>query len=126
MVKNQLVMTDKELLEQRFRDEKVSDEDLAFGRIMPFGKHKGMYLYRLLVKHPYYMNWILENTQFTLTETEAWWKEKIDNEIKRLERVNMTKRMEEYNRYLGESNYDAYYDDDLDLGNIEDPYWIVE
>lgn len=42
-------MTDKELLEQRFRDEKVSDEDLAFGRIMPFGKHKGMYLYRLLI-----------------------------------------------------------------------------
>lgn len=60
---------------------------LDFGRKMPFGKHKGMYMYCLIVKHPMYLNWILKNTKFQLTRDEKWWKGKIDNALA-LYRVN--------------------------------------
>lgn len=60
---------------------------LNFGRKMPFGKHKGMYMYCLIVKHPMYLNWILKNTKFQLTRDEKWWKGKIDNALA-LYRVN--------------------------------------
>lgn len=54
---------------------------LTFGRKMPFGKHKGMYMYCLIVKHPMYLNWILKNTKFQLTKDEKWWKVKVDNAL---------------------------------------------
>ena len=60
---------------------------LAFGRKMPFGKHKGMYMYCLIVRHPLYLDWILENTKFQLTEDEKWWKGKIDGALA-LYRIN--------------------------------------
>ena len=74
-------MTDRERLEACFRAGDVKEKDLAFGRVMPFGKHKGKYVYHLLVKHHLYMDWVLANTRFTLTETETWWKDKIDTAV---------------------------------------------
>ena len=72
---------EKELLEKKYQTDKVCESDLSFGRIMPFGKYKGKYIYHLLVKHHRYMDWIVNNTQFKLTETEMWWKKKIDDFI---------------------------------------------
>lgn len=71
-------MTDKELLEKKYNAGKVTANDLDFGRTMPFGKYKGHHIYHLLVKHWRYMDWIVHNTTFTLTDTEKWWKAKID------------------------------------------------
>lgn len=71
-------MTDTEILIEKYNGGNVTEEDLSFGRIMPFGKYKGKYIYHLLVKHWRYMDWIVNNTKFKLTETEKWWKNKID------------------------------------------------
>ena len=88
-------------------------ECLDFGRVMPFGKYKGTAVYCLLVKHPFYMSWILENTGFKLTETEAWWKAKVDLAIElwRADRLiaGLAGQM-----HLG------------GVSNIENPHWIVE
>ena len=102
-------MTDRQILSQKFDDGTVTETDLSFGRKMPFGKYKGTCIYYLLVAHPYYMEWILKHTKFTLTETEAWWKDKIDTII----RVD--------NLLCGLSSY-LYMGD----SNIENPHWIVE
>ena len=74
-------MIHKEILEEKYRKGQVSVDDLAFGRKIPFGKYKGQFIYHLLVKHWRYMDWVVKNTGFRLTETEAWWKNKIDTFI---------------------------------------------
>lgn len=76
---------EKEILERKYNTGKVRENDLSFGRIMPFGKYKGKYIYHLLVKHHRYMDWIVKNTQFGLTETEMWWKKKIDDFVSSME-----------------------------------------
>ena len=77
--------SEKEILERKYRRDEVRESDLSFGRIMPFGKYKGKYIYHLLVKHHRYMDWIVNNTQFKLTETEMWWKKKIDDFVSSME-----------------------------------------
>lgn len=72
-------MTDKDLLQEKINDGTISSDDLMFGRKMPFGKYKGKYMYWLVVKHPYYVKWAVEQVKFKLTETEHWlWKECLD------------------------------------------------
>lgn len=44
----------------------------TIGRKIPFGKYKGDSVLYLLVKHWKYMQWILDNTNFKLNETEEW------------------------------------------------------
>lgn len=74
-------MTDKELLQKKYDSGSVTESDLSFGRTMPYGKYKGKYIYYLLVKHHRYMQWALDETSFSLAETERWWKNKIDTVI---------------------------------------------
>lgn len=74
-------MTDKEILLDKYNKDEVTYNHLSFGRQMPFGKYKGQYIYYLLVKHWRYMDWIVTNTDFILTDTEKWWKSKIDTFI---------------------------------------------
>ena len=107
-------MNDKEHLENWYNAGAWNpSEQLDFGRKMPFGKHRGKAVYCLLVKHPMYMDWILENTGFKLTDTEAWWKAKVDLvlEVARTDRLvaDLTGQM-----HLG------------GVDNIENPHWIVE
>lgn len=64
-----------EFFQNKIDDRSITSKDLLFGRVMPFGKYKGGYMYWLVVKHPYYIQWIVNNTKFELTETEKWlWK----------------------------------------------------
>ena len=63
---------DKEILQSKIDNNTISSRDLLFGRKMPFGKYKDQYIYWLVVKHPYYMQWLKSNTNFQLTETETW------------------------------------------------------
>lgn len=74
-------MTDKEILEEKYNRDEVTANDLNFGRTMPFGKYKGQFIYYLLVKHWRYMDWAVKIAGFRLTETEQWWKSKIDTFI---------------------------------------------
>lgn len=74
-------MTHKEILTEKYNNDKVTAQDLNFGRQITFGKYKGQYIYYLLVKHWRYMDWLIANTGFVLTETEKWWKSKIDTFI---------------------------------------------
>jgi hypothetical protein len=80
---------------------------------MPFGKYKGNAVYVLLVKHPLYMDWILKNTGFKLTDDEKWLKDKVDIAVEcaRGDRLiaGLASQM-----HLG------------GVGNIENPHWIVE
>lgn len=72
-------MSDKDLLQKKIDDGTICSDDLLFGRKMPFGKYKDKYMYWIVVKHPYYIKWIIKNTKFALTETERWlWKECLD------------------------------------------------
>ena len=82
-------MSEKETLIERYNEGKVSENDLNFGRKMPFGKHKGKPIYHLLVKHWRYMDWITHNTDFQLNETEKWWKSKIDYTIEAIRADNI-------------------------------------
>lgn len=107
-------MNERERLEEWYNNGAWNPAgNLNFGRAMPFGKYKGTAVYCLLVKHPLYMSWILENTGFKLNPVEAWWKEKIDLvlEIARADRLiaGLAGQM-----HLG------------GVGNIENPHWIVE
>lgn len=107
-------MDDKERLEEWYNAGVWNPAGcLNFGRSMPFGKYKGIAVYRLLVKHPMYMSWILENTGFKLSETEAWWKEKVDLAIE-LYRTDCLIAGLAGQMHLG------------GVDNIENPHWIVE
>lgn len=86
---------------------------LNFGRKMPFGKHKGMYMYCLIVKHPMYLNWILNNTGFRLTQDESWWKQKIDDALDRYRFAKICSGL------ASQMHLGGVY-------NIENPHWIVE
>ena len=87
--------------------------NLNFGRKMPFGKYKGNTVYFLLVKHPKYMSWILENTGFELNEDEEWLKSIVELAIEcvRADRLIMGLRTQ-----IGLGGVD----------NIENPHWCVE
>lgn len=52
----------------------------TIGRNMPFGKYKGDSVLWLLVKHWKYMQWILDNTNFKLNETEEWFNNYLDEQ----------------------------------------------
>ena len=71
-------MTIKELLQNKINDGTICGNDLLIGRQMSFGKYKGNYVLWLLSKHPFYMKWITENTQFQLNDVEQWWREQVE------------------------------------------------
>lgn len=71
----------KELLQNKIDDSSISSKDLLIGRIMPFGKYKGKYILWLLSKHPFYMEWVVNNTNFKLNDLELWWKDKVDTAL---------------------------------------------
>lgn len=52
----------------------------TIGRNMPFGKYKGDSVLYLLVKHWKYMQWVLDNTNFKLNETEEWFNNYLDEQ----------------------------------------------
>lgn len=60
----------------------------TIGRKMPFGKYKGDSVLYLLVKHWKYMQWVLDNTNFKLNETEEWFNNYLD-EQESLQYTNM-------------------------------------
>jgi len=74
-------MNIKELLQNKINDGTICGDDLLVGRQMSFGKYKGNYVLWLLVKHPFYMKWIIENTSFRLTDVEQWWKEEVETAL---------------------------------------------
>ena len=86
---------------------------LAFGRKMPFGKYKGMYMYCLIIKHPMYLDWILKNTKFHLTKIEEWWKARIDTAIELYRANRLICGLVPLMKLGG-------------VDNIENPHWIVE
>lgn len=64
---------EKKYLRTNLSNDTTREEDYQFGRIMPFGKYKGWYVYYMILKHPRYSKWINDNTHFKLNETETWW-----------------------------------------------------
>lgn len=52
----------------------------TIGRKMPFGKYKGDSVLYLLVKHWKYMQWLIDNTNFKLNETEEWFNNYLDEQ----------------------------------------------
>lgn len=108
------MLNDKERLKSWYNaGARNPSEQLDFGRKMPFGKYKGKAVYCLLVKHPMYMSWILENTGFKLTETEAWWKAKVDLAIELYRADRLIAGL------VGQMHLGG-------VGNIENPHWIIE
>ena len=107
--------TEKERLEYHFEHGLVKENELDFGRIMPFGKYKGKFIYHLLVKHWRYMDWICNNTKFKLTEDEIWWKCQIDLVI---ELSNADRIISGVGSMLGK----------MEIGseNLENPHQVVE
>lgn len=81
--------TDREKLEELYNSGDISKDDLKFGRIISFGKYKGSFIYLLLVQHPLYMDWLINNTSFSLTETEKWWKAKVDLDLELMRASNL-------------------------------------
>lgn len=114
-------MNDKEILNDWFDDvihwRTTDTEPLRFGRVMRFGKHKGEHIYWLIVTYPNYMEWIVNNTQLKLTETEKWWRDKINEQRWFESRAKVIT--------VGASlmKYDPEY---LLPDNIDDPHWAVE
>ena len=105
---------EKEHLLKCYNQGKVREGDLSFGRIMPFGKYKGKYIYHLLVKHHRYMDWIVKNTQFKLNETETWWKAKIDDFIDDCRCDRLIQAISPYFMTMG------------DMGHEDNPHAIIE
>lgn len=68
-----MTQEEKELLQKNLHNDTVLEADYQFGRIMPFGKYKGWYIYYMMLKHPCYSKWIEENTNFKFNEIERWW-----------------------------------------------------
>lgn len=64
---------EKQLLQKNLSNDTTQEDRYKFGRIMPFGKYKGWYVYYMILKHPHYTKWIHDNTNFKLNETEMWW-----------------------------------------------------
>ncbi len=113
-------MNDKEKLQKWFNDivsERTTDtEPLRFGRVMPFGKHKGEHVYWLLVTYPSYMNWITNNTSYRLSEVEEWWRATLDEQRSFERRVNMLDLASEIFKH-----------DPVSMcPHIDNPHWIVE
>ena len=106
-------MEDKERLQSLYDSGHISSSDLKFGRKIPFGKYKGEYIFFLLAAHPYYMDWVVNNTQFTLNETEAWWKAKADLEFEALRADRLIYALKSQ-MYLG------------GMDNEDNPHAIVE
>lgn len=68
-------------LQNKIKDGSICSDDLLIGRKMNFGKYKGEYILWLIAKHPFYMKWIIENTQFQLNDVEQWIKEQVEIEL---------------------------------------------
>ena len=64
---------EKQLLQKNLRNDTAREEDYQFGRIMPFGKYRGEYIYYMILRHPGYSKWIGGNTNFKFNEIEMWW-----------------------------------------------------
>ena len=112
--RNTKLGTDRQRLEAWYRRGCTNaSRQLNFGRKMPFGKYRNTEIYILIVKHPRYMDWILENTGFRLNEDEKWLKDIVDTALA-CARIN--------NLIFGLHSQ-------MGLGgvdNIENPHWIVE
>lgn len=106
-------MQDKERLQSLYDSGHISSSDLKFGRKIPFGKYNGEYIFFLLAAHPYYMDWVVNNTQFTLNETERWWKAKADLEFEELRAARLINALGSQ-LYLG------------GMDNEDNPHAIVE
>lgn len=106
-------MTDLEKLSKFFDEGKITENDLRFGRQMPFGKYKGKYICHLLVKHWRYMDWVAKNTRFDLNDIEVWWKNKIDLFIEMQKADNLIRCL------CGQLNVGG-------IDNIENPHFIIE
>ena len=106
-------MQDKERLQSLYDSGSISSSDLKFGRKISFGKYKGEYIFFLLAAHPYYMDWVVNNTQFTLNETEMWWKAKADLEFEALKASRLIYALKSQ-MYLG------------GMDNEDNPHAIVE
>jgi len=72
-----MIIEDKQLLQKNLHNDTANEKDYRFGRIMPFGKYKGWYMYYMILKHPRYTKWINDNTNFKLNKTEEWWLQEI-------------------------------------------------
>jgi hypothetical protein len=71
----------KNMLQAKVNNGSICADNLLVGRTMPFGKYKGKHVLWLLSKHPHYMKWVVENTKFTLNDTEQWWKEQVETAL---------------------------------------------
>lgn len=71
----------KELLQSKINNSSICANDLKIGRVMSFGKYKGKHVLLLLSKHPHYMQWVVDNTNFHLSDLELWWKDMVDTAL---------------------------------------------
>lgn len=77
-----MTQEEKQLLQKNISNDTTQKEDYQFGRIMPFGKYKGWYVYYMILRHPRYSKWINDNTDFKLNETEMWWLKEITDLVR--------------------------------------------
>lgn len=111
---NTKIVTDRQRLESWWRCGCINAySQLNFGRKMPFGKYKNTEIYILIVKHPKYMDWILENTHYHLNEDEKWLKDRVDIAYECAMADNLISGLRSQ---MGLGGVD----------NIENPHWIVE
>lgn len=68
-----MTQEEKQYLQKNLSDYTTQENYYQFGRIMPFGKYKGWYIYYMILKHPGYAKWVNDNTNFKFNETETWW-----------------------------------------------------
>ncbi len=68
----------REILQEKIKERSICANDLLIGRVMKFGKYKGKHILWLLSKHPFYMKWVIDNTSFSLNDTEQWWQEQVE------------------------------------------------
>lgn len=97
---------DKNRLQSLYDSGRISPSDLKFGRKIHFGKYKGEYIFFLLAAHPYYMDWVMNNTQFTLNETEIWWRAKADLELELIKADRLIYALKSQMRLGGMDNED--------------------
>jgi hypothetical protein len=112
--RNTVSVTDRQRLESWYRRGCTNPSvQLDFGRKMPFGKYRNTAVYILIVKHPRYMDWILENTNFHLNEDEKWLKYRVDMALECASADNLIFGLRSQ---MGLGGVD----------NMENPHWIVE
>ena len=106
---------DKEILQHNLKNDIGGETNYRFGRKMPFGKYKGWYIYWMMLKHPFYTKWLIENTQFKFNEIELWW-------LDRVKEIYEEVRFNNLLRFLGAAvvRYGELPE------NIENPHSVIE